>query len=114
MKLDQESGNSFRRQVYRLTSQIPKRRVSTYGAIARALGRPAASRAVGRILHVNPTPIRVPCHRVVHADGRLGGYGGSGGTSKKVELLNKEGVLLLEGRVKDFQKKYFDGFKIQN
>src|SRR5271169_1872753 len=80
------------KRVYELTSQIPKGRVSTYGAIARALNSSGGSRAVGQILKRNPTPIVVPCHRVVKSDGGIGGYGGAEGFPKKIKLLRSEGV----------------------
>lgn len=103
--------SNFKDQVYRLTRQIPKGRVSTYGAIAKALGRPNASRAVGRILRVNPTPLRVPCHRVVHFDGRVGGYGGATGQPKKVVLLTAEGITIRRDRVQNLQASLFTAFR---
>jgi O-6-methylguanine DNA methyltransferase len=96
--------------VYKLTSEIPKGKVSTYGAIAKKLGRPKAPRAVGRILGANPHPIVVPCHRVVKSDGGLGGYSAPRGVRLKAELLNKEGVEVREGRV-DLRKYLFTDFR---
>ena len=84
--------NISAKNVYELTSQIPRGRVSTYGAIARALNSKGGSRAVGQILKRNPTPIVVPCHRVVKSDGSIGGYGGASGYPKKIRLLRSEGV----------------------
>ena len=63
------------------------------------MGRPRASRAVGAALRANPTPIVVPCHRVVGWDGSLRGYGGGNGTPTKAKLLKKEGVPISRGRV---------------
>src|SRR5215831_5766836 len=60
--------------VYTLLTEIPPGKVSTYGDIARALGRPKASRLIGSIIANNPNPISVPCHRVVKSNGELGGY----------------------------------------
>ncbi|HHC19248.1 MAG TPA: MGMT family protein, partial [Euryarchaeota archaeon] len=60
--------------IYDLVRQIPEGYVTTYGAIAKALGDIRASKAVGEVLAMNPTPIIVPCHRVVMSDGSLGGY----------------------------------------
>ncbi|HYF98815.1 MAG TPA: MGMT family protein [Candidatus Saccharimonadales bacterium] len=77
--------------VYEILLNIPVGMVSTYGDLAKALGNPAASRQVGKILSKNPNPIVVPCHRVVKADGKLGGY--AFGTSKKKKLLEDEGIL---------------------
>lgn len=102
---------SFAQKVYELTRQIPRGRVSTYGAIARTLGRPDAARAVGRILSANPQPIVVPCHRVVYSNGKLGGYTGGKGTATKIELLTQEGVPVDHGRVRDFRTLLFAEFR---
>ena len=77
--------------VYEMLRTIPAGMVTTYGDLARALGKPSASRHIGRILNKNPNPIVVPCHRVVKSDGNLGGF--ALGISKKKELLEGEGVL---------------------
>jgi methylated-DNA-[protein]-cysteine S-methyltransferase len=81
---------SFQQAVLRAEHAIPRGRVSTYGLIARRLGRPGASRAVGNALATNPFPIIVPCHRAVRSEGRLGGY--QGGPAMKRALLEREGV----------------------
>lgn len=103
------SVSKFAAKVYELTSRVPAGRVTTYGAIARKMGRPGASRAVGAALRANPTPVVVPCHRVVRGDGSLAGYGGVGGIPTKAKLLTKEGVKILEGRV-DLAEFLFSGF----
>jgi len=92
----------FSLRVLELTKQIPKGRVSTYGDIARALGNPGASRAVGNALNKNPHPVTVPCHRVVRSDGAVGGY--VGGVKNKIELLESEGIRIQNGKVKYFNK----------
>lgn len=102
---------SFKQKVYNLARQIPGGSISTYGAIARALGKPKAARAVGRILSANPRPVVVPCHRVVHADGRLGGYTGGKGTVTKIELLAQEGVRVAGGRIRNFPSLLFTEFR---
>jgi methylated-DNA-[protein]-cysteine S-methyltransferase len=76
--------------VYDIVAQVPEGKVTTYGDIARVLGHPGASRAIGRILNRNPNPLTTPCHRVIKSDGKLGGY--VFGTIKKKELLKKEGL----------------------
>lgn len=86
--------------VYDLLLKIPAGKVSTYGDLAKALGNPSASRAIGRILGENPNPIQVPCHRVVMSNGRVGGY--AYGTAKKRQLLENEGVSFTNGTVRDF------------
>lgn len=90
--------------VYKLISKIPKGRVSTYGAVASALKAKGASRAVGQILKANPTPIVVPCHRVVKSDGSIGGYGGAAGSNKKIKLLRSEGLSIHDGKIMNLDK----------
>lgn len=73
------------------------------------MGMPRASRAVGAALRANPTPIVIPCHRVVRQDGSLAGYGGAGGVPTKARLLIKEGVRVRDGRI-DLSEFLFSGF----
>lgn len=89
------------KDVYDLLLKIPVGKVSTYGDLARALGNPLASRTIGRILGENPNPIKVPCHRVVMSNGKVGGY--AYGTARKRQLLEKEGVSLTNGIVQNFK-----------
>lgn len=88
----------FQRQVFEKTKEIPLGRVATYGEIARALGKPKASRAVGNALNRNPFPLDVPCHRVVRSDMSIGGF--AKGTDDKTKLLEDEGVIINDGIVK--------------
>ncbi|MER3400213.1 MAG: cysteine methyltransferase [Thermoflexus sp.] len=83
-------GTSFQRRVWVETAQIPYGQTRTYAELARRLGRPGATRAVGQALGANPLPLLIPCHRVIAADGRLGGY--TGGVHVKRWLLALEGV----------------------
>jgi O-6-methylguanine DNA methyltransferase len=87
-------------EVYDLLLKIPEGKVSTYGDLAKSLGNPQASRTVGRILGRNPNPIKVPCHRIVMSDGKLGGY--MYGNYRKRELLESEGISFANGIAKDF------------
>ena len=82
----------FATAVLRATAAIPAGQVRTYGQIAQAIGRPGAARAVGAALARNPVPVRIPCHRVIRADGQLGDYSGEGGAAGKAALLAAEGV----------------------
>ncbi len=81
----------FKDKVYKVVSKIPKGQTMSYAEVAKAAGSPKAYRAVGNIMHNNPDPKRVPCHRVIKSDGTIGGY--AGGTKKKIALLKKEGVI---------------------
>ena len=81
----------FARGVLRATAKVPYGSVTTYGKVALAAGSPRAARAAGNALGSNPIPIVVPCHRVLHTDGGLGGY--SGGLDRKRILLALEGSL---------------------
>jgi len=82
---------TFQRRVLAATAAIPAGRLASYGDIARRIGRPGGSRAVGQALGRNPVPIVIPCHRVVAAGGRIGGY--AGGLGIKRTLLRLEGTL---------------------
>jgi len=79
----------FQRDVLEAARRIPYGSVISYGELAKRIGRPQASRAVGNALGANPVPILIPCHRVVRGDGSAGGY--VGGTERKVRLLELEG-----------------------
>jgi methylated-DNA-[protein]-cysteine S-methyltransferase len=94
LPLDWRLTRGFNRQVLRRTAQIPYGSVSTYSEIAAAAGSPRAYRAAGNALGSNPIPIVVPCHRVLHLGGGLGGYGG--GLERKEFLLRLEGALPAE------------------
>lgn len=79
-----------RSAVFNLIKQVPQGKVSTYQAVAKAVG--IHPRQVGRILHTNTTPELYPCHRVVHADGKLAAGYAFGGPGKQQALLEAEGV----------------------
>jgi len=79
-------------RVYAAVRLIPRGSVATYGQIARAIGNPRLSRAVGYALHVNPEPGVIPCHRVVKRDGEVSSAFAFGGANRQVELLKSEGV----------------------
>jgi len=93
------TGETFSQSVFAAVCKIPRGKVSTYFAIARAIGKPGAARAVGNALRNNPHPITVPCHRVVRSDGSVGGYCGKKDSARKVRLLKAEGVLIKKGKV---------------
>lgn len=82
----------FQRRVLEQLRRIPRGEVRTYRDIARQIGQPGATRAVGTACARNPVPLIVPCHRVVRSDGGLGGYSLRGGVALKQRLLEREGV----------------------
>lgn len=88
--LDLRAIPPFNRRVYALTRAIHPGRTRSYGEIAIALGEPHAARAVGQALGSNPFPIIVPCHRVLAAGARAGGFSAPGGTRTKLRLLEIE------------------------
>jgi methylated-DNA-[protein]-cysteine S-methyltransferase len=97
LTLDMEGVPEFNRRVYEVARQIPPGRTLTYGAIAARLGDPGLARAVGHALGRNPFPIVVPCHRVLAAGGKLGGFSADGGVSTKRRMLAIEGAPGIEG-----------------
>ena len=91
VRLDLRHTSPFQRRVLRAAARVPAGQVVSYGEIARRIGEPGGSRAVGQALGHNPIPIVIPCHRVVAAGGRIGGY--TGGLAIKRKLLRLEGAL---------------------
>jgi len=106
-------GTEFQRAVWRAMRRIPYGRLSSYGRLAAAIGRPRAARAVGNAVGANPLGIIIPCHRVIRSDGSLGGFGG--GLNLKCYLLGIEGVLprtegvgIEDPKTRDDLRRYFD------
>ena len=91
----------FSQRVLSVVRRIPPGRVASYGDVARLAGRPRAARAVGNIMRGCGRP-DVPCHRVIAAAGRLGGYGGS--ELLKRSLLSAEGIVVSGWRVRDLDR----------
>lgn len=90
--LDLADAPDFDRSVWEATRRIPCGEVRSYGEIARDIGAPHAAQAVGVALGRNPAPIVVPCHRVLAADGRSGGFSAPGGVTTKFRILAIEGA----------------------
>jgi len=88
--LDLDAATDFQREVYGRLRDVRYGHVTTYGHLAGALGGPELARAVGQAVGANPVPIVIPCHRVIAAESKLGGF--SGGLAAKVALLRLEGV----------------------
>jgi methylated-DNA-[protein]-cysteine S-methyltransferase len=81
----------FHRSVYHFARDIERRRTMTYGDLARLAGQPGGARAVGQAMARNPVPVIVPCHRIVAAGGKPGGFSAPGGVLTKARLLDLEG-----------------------
>lgn len=92
--LDTNDVPEFHRRVYDIARTIPPGVTLTYGEIARRLGDPGSARAVGQALGRNPFAVIVPCHRVLAAGGKTGGFSAGGGTATKLNLLAIEGAQL--------------------
>ncbi len=111
---EMDASFDFYKYVLKLTSQIPEGKISTYKELALALGDKISARAVGIALNRNPTPIKIPCHRVIHSDGRIGGY--KLGVEKKIALLEKEGFVIEnkskkeDAKLKNFSAHIFRNF----
>src|SRR5947207_3200583 len=90
---------SFKEEVYKVTTKIPKGFVATYGQVAALAGSPKAARAVGLLMKNNPNAPIVPCHRVVASDGKLTGYSGKEGIEGKRKMLIAEGVIFKGDKV---------------
>ena len=98
--------SDFTRRVLAAVRRVPPGRVATYGDIARLAGRPRAWRAVGNIMRGCSEP-SVPCHRIISAGGRLGGYGGN--LPLKRALLRAEGLIVIGNRVRGFRAVRWPG-----
>ena len=96
---------------YDLVRQIPKGKVSSYGSVAEALGDKVSSRAVGRMMNQNPDADDMPCYKIVHSDGRLGGFGL--GIDDKIRRLNQDKIMVKDGRVVDFESYLFKDFRTE-
>jgi methylated-DNA-[protein]-cysteine S-methyltransferase len=92
IKIDDEDISEFNRRVYAIARNIPPGHTMTYGEIAERLGDKSLARAVGQAIGENPTPIVMPCHRVLAAGGKSGGFSAAGGVVTKLRLLSIEGA----------------------
>jgi len=96
-----ELSKTFDQRCYDLLLQIPKGKVTTYREIAHALGT-KAYRAVGQAMNRNPNLRKVPCHRVVKSNGKVGGYAQC--ENEKIKLLLEEGVMIRKQKVLNLEK----------
>ncbi len=88
--------DSFNENCYALLRKVPRGKVTTYKAIANALGS-KAYRAVGNAMNKNPYAPKVPCHRVINSNGNIGGF--ALGKNKKINILNSEGIVIKSGKI---------------
>ena len=100
---------NFSEKVLELAGRIPRGKVSTYSEIARTLGKPGASRAVGNALRRNARPDRIPCYRVVRSDGFAGGYSRVMDSREKIHRLERDGIVVSGGKVE--LGRYFHSFR---
>ena len=96
----------FQSECYEAIKKVPKGKVITYAGLARMVGRPKAHRAVGSAMNKNPYAPQVPCHRVVKSNGDLGGFATD--IKVKIKRLQKEGVVVSDNKIVDFQSTLFE------
>jgi len=89
--------SEFQARVLELVAKVPKGKVTTYKELAQTIGNPRAYRAVANALARNPSPVKIPCHRVVRSNGEVGGY--RLGVRRKVKLLVQEGIKIENGKI---------------
>lgn len=100
--------DSFFQRVYEVVKQIPYGRVSTYGAIGKALGMPRSARMVGWAMNACHGDDSIPAHRVVNRIGMLTGKHHFDGTHLMQQLLESEGVVVVNNQVQDFEELFWD------
>jgi methylated-DNA-[protein]-cysteine S-methyltransferase len=94
-ELDLADQDAFFRQVYAAARRVGWGRTTTYGTLAKELGAgPEAARDVGQAMATNPVALLIPCHRVLAAGGKVGGFSAPGGAAAKIRMLELEGVLI--------------------
>ncbi len=103
--------SDFFERVYQIAEQIPEGRVTSYGAIARAIGAPKAARTVGYALNASVSRSEVPAHRVVNRIGMLTGKHYFQGSNLMQQLLENEGVEVKEDQIINFDKHFWDPIK---
>ena len=106
MKKSSESDNFFER-VYEIVRQIPEGKVTSYGAIAKALGTARSARMVGLAMNASHTIDDVPAHRVVNRKGLLSGKHHFDGTNLMQQLLENEGIEVVDNQIVDFEKHFW-------
>ena len=96
---------NLEQRVYKKLAQVPPGKVTSYGELAKAVGLKNGQRVIGQIMKKNPYPVIIPCHRVVKSDGKIGGY--AYGDKIKTNMLKKEGLAIKDGKILDWNKKFY-------
>ena len=96
---------NLEQKIYKKLLEVPKGQITTYGELAKAVGLKNGQRIIGKIMNKNPYPVIIPCHRVVMATGKIGGY--AYGEHGKIKLLNDEGIQIKNGKIIDLEKKVY-------
>jgi len=105
--MSETKATKLQKNVWEVLKLIPRGRVTSYSSIARYLDT-KATRAVASAVGKNPYAPKVPCHRVVLADGKIGNYSGGDGVKTKIEYLAQEGVVVSNGKISDFDTIFWD------
>ena len=92
---------NLEQKIFKKLLQVPKGQITTYGELSKAVGLKNGQRVVGRIMNKNPSPVIIPCHRVVMSTGKIGGY--AYGENIKTKLLNDEGIQIKNGKIMDLE-----------
>ncbi|GAO42178.1 putative DNA-binding protein [Flavihumibacter petaseus NBRC 106054] len=106
--MPKKDDTNFFEQVYAIVEQVPKGRVTTYGAIAKSLGSGLSARMVGWAMNTCHGDPRIPAQRVVNRNGQLSGKAHFGTPTRMQELLEKDGVAVKNDTVQDFAKRFWD------
>ncbi len=101
----------LRQETLELLLQIPRNKVTTYRALAAALGDEIAARAVGQLMAQNDRPDEYPCYKVVHSSGEVGNYSGPGGSAEKVDRIRAAGIEVRDGRIVRLHQYLFTSFR---
>ena len=92
-------------KIYKKLLDVPKGQITTYGELAKAVGLKNGQRVVGRVMNKNPSPVIIPCHRVVMSTGKIGGY--AYGEDIKEKMLHDEGIEITNGKIINLENKIY-------
>ena len=106
--------SNFFEKVYAIARQIPEGRITSYGAIAKCIGSPQSARMVGWAMNASHNQLDVPAHRVVNRKGLLTGKHHFEGTNLMQQLLENEGVIVIENQIQNFDEIFWDPSSIKS